>query len=176
MTANGGERFCSLEEWLPLSVRHGLVREVTTITITATGAANATITLDAGARSVLDAKEEIARTEGIPVPLQQMYLVLMREDGEMVREDDGDDGAGAELLDVEQLLHGNKVVVVAAEDAPQPNPWWWPAGSLSREAAALIPLTEIELQGELDPQFRYPVGLDSRNREHPPLYHGPRYR
>jgi hypothetical protein len=152
------------------------VREVTTITITATGAANGTITLDAGARGVLDAKEEIARTEGIPVRLQQMYLVLTREDGEVVREDDGDDEAGAELLDDEQLSDGNQVFVVAEEDAPQPNPWWWPAGMLSREEAALIPLTEIELRGELDPQFQYPMGLSPWNREHPPLYHGPRYR
>jgi hypothetical protein len=172
-TTNGGERFCPLEGWLPLSVRHGLVRKVTTIDIHATGAVDAKITLATGARSVLDAKEEISRKEGIPVRLQQMYLVLISEDGEDVREDDGGEDAGMELLDHELLSDGDNVVVL--RDAPQ-RPPGWPAGMLTKEEADMIPLTAIELQGGRDPQFVYPAGLARYNRDFPPGDTGPRHR
>jgi hypothetical protein len=86
---------------------------------------DAKITLVTGARRVRDAKEEISRKRGIPVRLQQMYLVLISEDGKDVREDDGGEDAGMALLDDELLSDGDSVVVL--RDAPQ-RPPGWPAG------------------------------------------------
>jgi hypothetical protein len=171
-----GRKFCDETELLPLMLAHGLVRRVRTIQveIRPLGGDSFKVTLDMSARTVGEAKAEIARSQGTAEARQELYKVAERADGLAVREDD----AEPELLeDLNMLLEANAVVAMAVKDLP-PLSWRiFSAGrvALSEDGAVVtqtlsrhdsLTTTEIELT---EGKHYWEVELLSKSRVYIPI-------
>jgi hypothetical protein len=126
---NNGDKFCEYEEFLPLSLAHGLVRNLKTIDVVVwdVGGTSAVITLDAVSPTVGEAKKEIDLVKGASPRSQALYRLLKRRgamaeagsqnlaDERPVREDDAESDADAYSLDDDEVLsHGDEVQLVVS--------------------------------------------------------------
>jgi hypothetical protein len=116
-----GRTFVDESELLPLLLSHGLVRRVRTIEVHVRplGGDSFTITLDASAPTVGEAKTAIARSQGTAADRQDLYKVAERADGLAVREDD----AEPEPLDDESMLLADGEIVAMAVKELLPLLW-----------------------------------------------------
>jgi hypothetical protein len=121
LQARLGKKYCHETELLPLLFQFGVLRRVRTIEVEVRplGGDSFKVTLDVSRPTVGETKVEVARTQGTPVQLQELYKVAARADGGTVREDD----AEPEPLedDSEALLNGE--VVAMAVKALEPLLW-----------------------------------------------------
>jgi hypothetical protein len=85
-----GKKYCGESELLPLLFSFGIVRRVQTIEIEVRplGGDSFRVSIDAANPTVLETKSEIARVQGTPEIVQELYRVAVRTDGSAVREDD----------------------------------------------------------------------------------------
>jgi hypothetical protein len=113
-----GTKYIDETDLLPLLLERGFIRHVRTLDVEVQplGGDSFKVTLDANRPFVSEAKTEIARRIGRPANQQELYKVVIRADGGVVREDD----AEPVTLDDEsiELANGEVIALAVAEDPP----------------------------------------------------------
>jgi hypothetical protein len=110
LQARLGRKFCGETELLALLLAHGCIRRVRTVEVDVhpLGGDSFKVKLDAAKPTVAEAKAEIACVHGTTQCMQELYRIVVRADGGVVREDD----AEPELLtDVTELANREQLAM-----------------------------------------------------------------
>jgi hypothetical protein len=109
-----GGKYYDEKELIPLLISRGICRRVLTfeLEIRPLGGDSLKIQVDTAKPKAAEVKAEIARDQGIPERLQELYTVAIREDGGVVREDD----AEPELLTDDQDVRQGTVLTLAVKE------------------------------------------------------------
>jgi hypothetical protein len=110
-----GHKYCGDSEVVDLLLACGLVRRVRTmeVSVQPLGGEGFKVTLDCANPYVGEVKSEIARVQGTPEELQELYRVAERADGKAVREP----------LEEDEMVLGHSMVVTMAVKDQEPLEW-----------------------------------------------------